>query len=116
MRVATGPDQYLILRETGGTLPAFDGAHVQITLHDFSGPHARLLERGLISEESDQHQWRFKDIVDPASGRVLATFEHEVRSMRHPLYARPLVNRNPEQTPAAYVPGLDAWAWSIGRA
>jgi hypothetical protein len=36
--------------------------------------------------------------------------------MRHPLHARPLVNRNPEQTPAAYVPGLDAWAWSIGRA
>ncbi len=116
VRVAVGPDQYLILRETGGTLPAFDGAHVQITLHDFSGPHARLLERGLISEESDQHQWRFKNIVDPASGRVLATFEHEVRSVRHPLYARPLVNRNPEQTPAAYVPGLDSWAWSIGRA
>ena len=116
VRVAAGPDQFLILRETPGPLPAFDGAHVQITLHDFSRPHARLLERGLISEESDQHQWRFKNILDPASGRVLATFEHEVRSMRHPLYARPLVNRDPAQTTAAYVSGRDAWRWSIRRA
>jgi catechol 2,3-dioxygenase-like lactoylglutathione lyase family enzyme len=116
VRVAAGPDQYLILRETDGPLPAFDGAHVQITLHDFSGPHARLLERGLISEESDQHQWRFQNIIDPSSGRVLAIFEHEVRSVRHPLHARPLVNRDPEQTTAAYVPGRDAWVWSIGRA
>jgi hypothetical protein len=31
-----------------------------------------------------------------------------VRSMRHPLFARPLVNRNPEQSNVRYAPGYDA--------
>jgi hypothetical protein len=30
-----------------------------------------------------------------------------VRSMRHPLFARPLVNRNPGQSNSAYVKGHD---------
>ena len=29
------------------------------------GPHRRLLERGLITEESNEYQYRFRDIVDP---------------------------------------------------
>jgi hypothetical protein len=46
-------------------------------------------------------------------GRVLFTVEHEMRSMRHPLYARPLVNRNPEQTNRAYAPGYEELSWSL---
>jgi hypothetical protein len=72
------------------------------------------LEKGLISEESDQHQFRFQDITDTDSGKVLFTIEHEVRSMRHPLYARKLVNRNPAQTNMNYLPGADAWNWATG--
>ncbi|MBM3560533.1 MAG: hypothetical protein FJX53_11785, partial [Alphaproteobacteria bacterium] len=87
--------------------PAYDGHHVQVYVADFSGPHRRLLERGLVSEESDQHQYRFQSIVDPADGRALFEVEHEVRSMRHLLYARPLVNRNPAQSDMAYVQGHD---------
>ena len=29
--------------------------------------------------------------------------------MRHPLFARPLVNRNPSQTNRHYMPDHDAW-------
>ena len=29
--------------------------------------------------------------------------------MRHPMYARPLVNRDPAQTNRNYAPGYDAW-------
>ena len=76
-------------------------------------PYRRLLERGLVTEESDQHQYRFEDIIDLESGRVLFTIEHEVRSMRHPLYARPLVNRNPEQTNRLYAPGHEELSWSL---
>ena len=111
-RVGVGPAQDLVFRETDGKLPAYDGHHIQVYVADFSGPHRRLLEKGLISEESDQHQYRFQDIVDTDSGKVLYTIEHEVRSMRHPLYARPMVNRNPAQTNQHYVPGCDAWIWS----
>lgn len=111
-RVAVGPDQELIFRETDRALEPFDGHHVQIYLADFSGPYRRLLERSLISQEDDQHQYRFIDIVDVESGKTLYSLEHEVRSLRHPMYARPLVNRNPRQTTQGYLPGHDEMAWA----
>jgi hypothetical protein len=107
--VPVGPDQSLVFREAEDELPDYDGHHIQIYLADFSGPHRRLIERGLVTEESSQHQYRFAEIVDVESNRPLFTVEHEVRSMRHPLYARPLVNRNPAQTNRHYRPGHDAW-------
>jgi hypothetical protein len=71
-----------------------------------------LAAKSLIIQESDQHQYRFQDIVDPESGKVLFTVEHEVRSMKHPLYLRPLVNRNPHQSIIDYSPGEDALNWA----
>jgi hypothetical protein len=112
-RVAVGQANAILFRETAEPQPPYDGHHIQIALADFSGPHRRLEERGLITEESNQHQYRFQDIVDLESGEVLATIEHEVRSMRHPLYARPLVNRNPEQSNSRFAPGHESWAWSM---
>jgi hypothetical protein len=106
-RIAIGPGQDLVYRESEGPLPAYDGHHIQVYVRDFSGPHRRLVERGLITEESDRHQYRFEQIVDPVDGKALFTIEHEVRSFRHPLYNRPLVNRNPEQTNTNYMPGHD---------
>jgi hypothetical protein len=106
-RVAIGAGQQLVFRETQAASRPFDGHHVAIYLADFSGPYRRLLERGLISEESDQHQYRFEDIVDLESGKVLHKLEHEVRSMRHPLYGRAHVNRNPQQSNRNYAPGYD---------
>ena len=107
--ISTSATQRLRFRETARPLPEYDGHHVQIYITDFSGPHRRLLERGLITEESDEYQYRFRDLVDPADGRKLFTIEHEVRSLTHPLYARPLVNRNPEQSNRNYVSGHDAF-------
>jgi hypothetical protein len=112
-RVGVGHHQHLIFRETPATQPAFDGHHIQVYIANFSRPHARLKARGLVTEESSQHQYRFNDIVDLESGKVLFTLEHEVRSMTHPLYARPLVNRNPEMTNMAFVPGEEAMHWSM---
>jgi hypothetical protein len=107
--VSTGAAQHLRFRESDLPLPAYDGHHVQVYVADFSGPHRRLAERGLVSEESSEHQYRFRDIVDPADGRALFTIEHEVRSLTHPLYARPLVNRNPTQSNREYARGHDAF-------
>jgi hypothetical protein len=97
----------LVWRETAAILPEYDGAHIQIGLADFSGPHGRLQARGLISEESNQHQYRVLDLVDLDTGTVLATLEHEVRSMRHPMFCRPLVNRDPAVTNNLYAPGRE---------
>lgn len=112
-RVNVGADQELLFRETDKPLPDYDGHHIQIYVADFSGPHRWLLDKGLITEESDQHQYRFRDLADPDSGKPVFTLEHEVRSLRHPLYARPLVNRNPVQTNRDYVPGYDAAQWAM---
>ena len=113
MHVSTGVNGSLMFRETARELPAYDGHHIQIAVADFSGVHRRLLERGLITEESDASQYRFQDIVDPQSGAVVATLEHEVRSMRHPMYARHFVNRNPDVTNTFYATGHQAGIWDM---
>ena len=95
VRVAMGHNQELIYRETDQPLPEYDGHHIAIYVSNFSGPHQWLAERDLISEESDQFQYRFQKIVDPDSGELLYEIEHEVRSLSHQMYRRPLVNRNP---------------------
>ena len=43
---------------------------------------------------------------------MLFQIEHEIRSMTHPLYARPLVNRNPAQTNRNYIMGGDNWVYN----
>ena len=107
--ISAGHNQELVFRETDRPLAPYDGHHIQVYVANFSRPHRALLERKLITEESNQYQYRFVNIADLASGKSLFEIEHEVRSMTHPLYARPLVNRNPEQTNNKYVPGRDAW-------
>jgi hypothetical protein len=106
--VAAGAGQSLRFRETDASIGPYDGHHVQVYLADFSGPYERLRARGLVSMETDEHEYRFIRIVDP-HGATQFELEHEVRSLRHPLYGRPLVNRNPAQTNRAYIPGRDAF-------
>jgi hypothetical protein len=113
-RAKVGKDQYLQFRETDRPQPDFDGHHVQIYITDFSGPYRLLSERGLVSQEDNQYQYRFRDIVDLASGALLFTVEHEVRSATHPMYLRPLINRDPSQTNRTYAAGHDQWLWAMG--
>jgi hypothetical protein len=108
-RVTVGPRQELVFRETAEAIAPYDGHHLQIYIADFSRPHRWLEERGLVTEESSWYQYRFQDIVDPETGRVLFTIEHEVRSLLSPLYLRPLVNRNPAQRQPSYQRGRDAF-------
>jgi hypothetical protein len=112
-RARMAKDQYLQFRETDAPQPEYDGHHVQMYITDFSGPHRLLSERNLISQEDNQYQYRFRDIVDPADGRHLFTVEHEVRSATHPMYLRPLINRNPAQTNRNYAHGHDQWLWAM---
>jgi catechol 2,3-dioxygenase-like lactoylglutathione lyase family enzyme len=112
-RVSVGQGQVLVFRETDRPLPDFDNHHVQIYVANFSGPYRRLAARGLVSKEDNRYQYRFRDIVDPESGRHLFTIEHEVRSITHPNFLRPLINRNPAQTNRTYSPGHDQWIWSM---
>jgi catechol 2,3-dioxygenase-like lactoylglutathione lyase family enzyme len=112
-RMPIGLDESLVFRETDRPLAPYDGHHIQVAVADFSGVHKRLLDRNLITEESSESQYRFQDIVDLETGAVLATIEHEVRSMRHPMYARHLVNRNAANTADDYAAGHEAAMWRM---
>ena len=113
-QVQAGERQYLYFRETEEPRVPYDGNHIQVYINDFSGPYDRLMERGLISQESNQHQFRFTDIVDLDSAEVIYVIDHEVRSMGHPMYARPLINRNPAINLRAYDPGRESVHWTSG--
>lgn len=109
--VQVGVNQNLIFREKRGPEAKFDGHHIQIYVVDFSGPYNRLLDRGLVSQESNQYQYRFVDITDLKSGELLFKIDHEVRAMSHPLYGRFFVNRNPDQHIRSFVEGYEQGAW-----
>ncbi len=115
-RTLMGKNQFMQFRETDRPQPAFDGHHVQMYIADFSGPYEKLKARNLISVEDNQYQYRFQDIVDLDSGKVLWSVEHEVRSVTHPMYLRPLVNRNPATTNQNYANGYDAGLWAMDPA
>jgi hypothetical protein len=112
-RVQVGKDQYLQFRETDRPQPEYDGHHVQIYITNFSGPHRTLAKHNLIYSEDNPYQYRFRDIVDLESGKHLFTIEHEVRSATHPMFLRPLVNRNPAQNNQNYADGYERWLWAM---
>ncbi len=107
--VSVGRDQRLMFTECTAKIPAYDGHHIQVYIAEFGKPYAWLKARGLITMEADANEWRFQWIVDPEDGRKLFQIEHEVRSMKHPLFNRPLVNRNHGVTNMNYAPGQDAF-------
>ena len=107
--VRVGDGQTFAFCETGEPSPPYDGHHIQVYIADFSEPHRRLQTVGLVSEESSQHQFRFADITDLESGKTVFQIEHEIRSLTHPLFNRPLINRNPVQTNMNYRRGQDAF-------
>ena len=108
-RVKVGRNQSLIFTETEEKIPAYDGHHIAVYIANFSRAHQFLLSRDLIMEESNAHQYRFKDIVDPATGEKAFALEHEVRSLYHPMVGRIMVNRNAGQTQRNYMPGQDTY-------
>lgn len=92
--ISVGVNQQLRFRETDRALPDYDGHHIAIYVANFSAGHGWLNHRDLVTEESDAHQYRFINLTDPENDRPLTQLEHEVRSLRHPMYGRHLVNRD----------------------
>jgi hypothetical protein len=108
-KVKIGRQQSLLFRESERPIRPYDGHHIAIYVANFSAPYAYLKSRGLISEEVRNHQFRFKEMVDPKDGGAKFVLEHEVRSLRHPMYHRPFVNRDPAQSQREYRRGWDAF-------
>jgi catechol-2,3-dioxygenase len=96
--ISIGQHQSLRFVETRRELTAYDGHHIAVYVSNFSAPHELLRNAGLITQESDDHQYRFQTLFDPENGDSLFEIEHEVRSLFHPMWERQLINRNPEQS------------------
>ena len=107
-RIQAGRHQALLFRESAGETRPYDNHHIAVYIADFSGPHRALAAMGLITEESNEHQYRFTNIAHPDTGETLYELEHEVRSMGHPMFGRELVNRDPSQSLRGYRRGADA--------
>ena len=112
-QVQVGDHQHYYFRETDAPEAPYDGHHAQIYIADFSGPHKKLGDLGLITREFDAFEYRFKDVIDLDTREVLFTVEHETRAQAHPMYGRPLVNRNPAQSNRDYKPGHDEVSWAL---
>jgi hypothetical protein len=114
-RVGVGHHQEMRFRQKKGAQKPYDGHHLQVYVQNFSGPYKELLKRELLTEESNAYQYRFENLVDVDTNETLFEIEHEVRSMTHPLFARPLVNRNPAQSQQSYQLDGDDWVWETRR-
>lgn len=113
--VGVGYHQELRFRQKKDVQKPYDGHHIQVYVQNFSGPYHELVKREVLTEESNAYQYRFEHIVDVDTNENLFEIEHEIRSMTHPLYARPLVNRNPMQSQQSYQMDGDEWLWETRR-
>ena len=110
----SGTAQELVFRETEAKLADYDGHHIQVYVANFSQPHKRSWSSARSSpRRATSTSTASTTSSISASGKKLFEIEHEIRSMTHPLYARPLVNRNPRQTNRNYVQGRDGWVQEL---
>jgi hypothetical protein len=93
--VTVGVHQTFRFRERpdGGTVPNTN--HVAVYLTRYRTIYGALERLGLVMEEDQDEQFRFCRIVDVRTHAELFAFEHEMRSLHHPDFLRPLVNRVP---------------------
>jgi hypothetical protein len=98
-------DQYLLFREVtdGSVLQPYDGHHIALYVGQSSldfevafqncnlagivWVNPRFTDKAVDLQSANKwHQFRFKDILDIATGEVIMELEHEVRSVSHESY------------------------------
>jgi len=108
--ISIGPQQNLIFTEIPKNEPQqldqYDGHHICIYIANLSTTFKRLQSRKLIyvskrfedraktmEEALHYRAFRIKDIVREEGRGRLFQLEHEIRSVVHPSYLKPLLNR-----------------------
>ena len=95
--VSCGEFQYLVFEETQEEIRPYDGHHLCIYVEDFYQAFRRIEKDGLNwnnpifkdrcmtwEETNVQQQFRFIQLIDPDTKKIVLNLEHEVRSLDHP--------------------------------
>ena len=110
VQVPTGASQSLSFVASDSTSPPYDGHHIAIYIDNHAEARQRVIDAGLLSAEREPHEFRFIEFREAQTGQVVWELEHEVRSIEHPMFGRPLVNRNPANTLFNYEPRRETLA------
>ncbi len=90
-----GPHQTLRFVEDARAAPAPHTNHVAIYLTRYQETYRRMKDLRNVMEAHRNEQFRFCRILNLDSGKPMLELEHEMRSLYHGDFARPLVNRGP---------------------
>ena len=105
--VPTGPSQRLRFIVGNESPAAYDGHHIAIYIENYGEARQRAVDAGVLSAEREPHEFRFIEFRDARTGEAAWALEHEVRSTKHPMFGRDLVNRNPANTLFHYQRGSE---------
>lgn len=93
--VTVGVNQAFHFIDTPGVELPDHPNHVAVYVTRYRSMYDMIRKNKLVMAPDRAEQFRFAKIADPDSGEIVFEFEHEVRSMHHPDFLKPLVNRVP---------------------
>lgn len=91
--VTLGPHQTMRFVERAGADTQPHNNHVALYLTRYREVYGRMRKLGNLMEKDRYEQFRFNRILNLKTGICLLEFEHEMRSLYHGDYGRPLLNR-----------------------
>lgn len=91
--VTMGPHQTMRFVERRDAPCDAHNNHVAVYLTRYREIYGRMSKRRILMEKDRFEQFRFNRILDLKTGKPVMEFEHEMRSLFHGDYGRPLVNR-----------------------
>ena len=93
--VTVGANQHFHFVEKPDFEPVEHPNHVAIYVTRYQEMYAQFKAKKLLMRPDVEEQFRFEKIANPRTGKVVFSYEHEVRSLYHPDYLKPLANRVP---------------------
>ncbi len=91
--VTVGVNQAFHFEDTRDLELAAHPNHVAVYITGYRSIYDRLKRQKLLMAPDRNEQFRFAKMADPDTGEVVFEFEHEMRSLHHPDYLKPLINR-----------------------
>ena len=93
--VTVGANQHFHFIERPDYEPVDHPNHVAIYVTRYREMYRQFKAKKMLMRPDVEEQFRFEKIFNPRSGKIVFSFEHEVRSLYHPDYLKPLTNRVP---------------------